>query len=250
MNKVPPFPKSNQLVPTERLNQKRSRFVIFFISLGLCFFLTHCASEKPVKKSRNHICHDKSSPFYDQVKNFKPYRTLNACLNSGGRLPKIDGQPTSHSTNKQPKYERHKFGHGWLDFDKDCMNTRHEVLLELSTSTNTMLDKKGCYVQRGKWYDPYTGRTFYNAKEVDIDHIVPLKYAWDLGASKWSSDKRKQFANDPMNLIPVDRDTNRKKSAQGMHQWLPPNKAYHKQYILRFTRICKKYKLDCHDARR
>lgn len=41
-----------------------------------------------VKKSRNEICHDKSSPSFDQVLRFEPFETITACLESGGRLPK------------------------------------------------------------------------------------------------------------------------------------------------------------------
>jgi len=42
----------------------------------------------PVKKSRNGICHDRSSPWYDQTTHYVAFETLEACLDSGGRLPK------------------------------------------------------------------------------------------------------------------------------------------------------------------
>ncbi|HLA71573.1 MAG TPA: YHYH domain-containing protein [Steroidobacteraceae bacterium] len=38
----------------------------------------------PVKKSRENICHDKSSPNYRTVRYFISYRTMAACLASGG----------------------------------------------------------------------------------------------------------------------------------------------------------------------
>jgi len=41
-----------------------------------------------VKKSNSGICHTSSSHYYDQTKNFTPYKTLDECLKSGGRLPK------------------------------------------------------------------------------------------------------------------------------------------------------------------
>jgi hypothetical protein len=41
-----------------------------------------------VKKSKSGICHDPSSPYYAQTKNFTAFRTLQECLDSGGRLPK------------------------------------------------------------------------------------------------------------------------------------------------------------------
>jgi endonuclease YncB( thermonuclease family) len=49
------------------------------------------ASDGPVKKSRNNICHDPSMPTYVSVLNFTSFPTLDACIASGGRLPKSPG---------------------------------------------------------------------------------------------------------------------------------------------------------------
>jgi hypothetical protein len=40
-----------------------------------------------VKKSRENVCHDKSSPNYSTLKFFIAYPTIEACLKSGGRAP-------------------------------------------------------------------------------------------------------------------------------------------------------------------
>lgn len=45
----------------------------------------------PVKKSKSAICHAADSPSYQSVKNFTAFPTLEACLASGGRLPKQPG---------------------------------------------------------------------------------------------------------------------------------------------------------------
>jgi endonuclease YncB( thermonuclease family) len=45
----------------------------------------------PVKKSKSGICHAPESPSYQSVKNFTAFPTLEACLASGGRLPKQPG---------------------------------------------------------------------------------------------------------------------------------------------------------------
>ena len=42
----------------------------------------------PVKKSTTGICHAPGTTYYDQTKNFTPFKTLEECLKSGGRLPK------------------------------------------------------------------------------------------------------------------------------------------------------------------
>ena len=45
----------------------------------------------PVKKSKSRICHAPESASYQSVKNFTAFPTLDACLASGGRLPKQPG---------------------------------------------------------------------------------------------------------------------------------------------------------------
>lgn len=42
----------------------------------------------PVKKSREAICHDRESPWYDRTRNFEPFNSMKACLESGGRVPR------------------------------------------------------------------------------------------------------------------------------------------------------------------
>lgn len=41
-----------------------------------------------VKKSSTGICHAPGTTYYNQTKKFTPYKTLQECLDSGGRLPK------------------------------------------------------------------------------------------------------------------------------------------------------------------
>jgi endonuclease YncB( thermonuclease family) len=45
----------------------------------------------PVKKSRHNVCHAPESPTYSTVRRFTSYPTIDACLASGGRLPKPSG---------------------------------------------------------------------------------------------------------------------------------------------------------------
>lgn len=87
----------------------------------------------------------------------------------------------------------------------------------------------------------FTGNVISDAKLLDIDHVVPLKWAWEHGAQDWHKAKRVKFANDPINLIAVEASLNRAKGAQGPDQWLPPKNQC--QYIVRFLRIVKQYQL-------
>ncbi len=41
-----------------------------------------------VKKSKSDICHAPGTTYYNRTKNYTAYNSLQACLNSGGRLPK------------------------------------------------------------------------------------------------------------------------------------------------------------------
>lgn len=211
------------------------------LALLICFsFQTAHANNNVVKKSNSGICHAKDSRWYSRTKNFTPYDTLDACLKSGGRLPK---GYTHQNTNSQPTgYERSAFNH-WVDKDGDCLNERHELLQKLSTGPVHYSDDN-CRVVRGRWNDPYTGKVFFDSSDVDVDHIVALKRAWDTGASSWSDEKRERFANDPINLLVVDDGTNQSKGAKSVLEWLPPNEAYHCNYATRYLRVLITYELE------
>lgn len=205
-----------------------------------------------VKLSSGGICHDTSSSFYNRTKNYTAFDNLQDCVKSGGRKAYSKSNKSSSSTihdrvkqetssYSKKKYNRKLFSH-WIDEDKDCMNTRHEILQKTSTGQVTLGPNK-CFVVHGRWNDPYTGIIFSEARALDIDHIVPLKWAWDHGADNWSKAKRREFANADVNLLAVKASVNRQKSAKGPLRWLPPAKNFQCQYILRFTRIAKMYEL-------
>ena len=200
-----------------------------------------------IKKSHSGICHDSDSSYYTRVKNFTPYDSLEECLESGGRLPKKAKKSVTRSHNYGAGYSRDKFGHGWDDEDGDCINTRHELLMAQSTST-VETGSNHCTVSRGRWLDPYTGKIFYDAQELDIDHLVPLKWAWDHGADEWTDEKRERFANDPVNLFAVQASENRKKGAKGPLEWMPSDESFHCQYIFRFIRVVETYGLMVSDT--
>ena len=212
------------------------------LTLTLTVLLASTVHAEVVKKSKSGICHDTSSRSYERTKNFTPHNTIQECLDSGGRLPKGAKAPEPVAKS----YKRSYFGN-WIDEDKDCLNTRHELLMKLSTGTVDTGSNK-CTVSRGRWLDPYTGQTFYEAKQLDVDHLVPLKWAWDHGADKWNKEKRVQFANDEANLFAVKASVNRAKGALAPMEWLPPDTSFNCQYVTRFHRIMKKYGLKFSDS--
>lgn len=64
-----------------------------------------------------------------------------------------------------------------------------------------------------------------------------------MGGHDWNKEKRKQFANDMENLIPVSSVLNRQKGSKGSRQWLPPNKEFQCEYVNKWLSIGKKYNL-------
>jgi hypothetical protein len=116
------------------------------------------------------------------------------------------------------------------------------LLQKLSTAV-IRLSQKTCRVLTGRWFAPYNGQIFFDSRELDIEHRVPLKYSWYRGAYKWSRARRVSFSNDPVNLFAVKKSVNCQKSADGPAEWLPPNVNFRCEYILRFQSVVRKYKL-------
>src|SRR5204862_521212 len=72
------------------------------------------------------------------------------------------------------------------------------------------------------------------AQAIQIDHIVPLSEAWRSGASRWSPDRRRAFANDLDNLLAVDGPTNMSKSDDDPAGWRP-RKGFQCAYAARWV---------------
>lgn len=139
-------------------------------------------------------------------------------------------------------YERSDWPH-WLDEDGDCQDTRAEILITTSQVPVTFTRNDHCTVASGRWHDPYTGETFTVAGELDIDHLVPLRHAHGHGGEGWNEHHRRQFANDPDNLLPVSASANRSKGARSPDQWLPENRQYWCQYGQRWQAIKLRHQL-------
>ncbi|WP_133831469.1 HNH endonuclease family protein [Arthrobacter sp. AG258] len=146
-------------------------------------------------------------------------------------------------------YTRDEFGPAWADVDHNGCDTRNDIL------GRDLLDKtfkpgtNGCVVASGTLADKYTGtrigfvRGQDTSSRVQIDHIVPLSDAWQKGAQQLSEERRKEFANDPLNLMAADGPTNAAKGGSDAATWLPPNKAFRCDYVARQTTVKAKYSL-------
>lgn len=159
--------------------------------------------------------------------------------------PSYDTQPSQTKNISQDNgssYNREDWPH-WIDIDNDCQDTRAEILIRDNIGTIKYKRNKPCNVSWGKWICPYTGKVFEKASDMDIDHIVPLSHAHQTGGSTWSREKRREFANDPMNLIATEDNINQEKGDKAPDQWHPPRKEFWHEYAKRWRVIKQKYGL-------
>ncbi|QXE36491.1 HNH endonuclease family protein [Streptomyces sp. GMY02] len=166
-------------------------------------------------------------------------RQLIGALRTAGRGPKTG-------------YERDKFGYAWMDtadgvpLARNGCDTRNDILARDGQDVR-LRSGSDCVVVSMTLHDPYTGKdidwTKQKAAAVQIDHMVPLSYAWQMGAARWDKDKREQLANDPLNLIPVDGPSNSSKGDSGPASWLPPDRGVRCSYAVRFAQVATKYEL-------
>jgi hypothetical protein len=119
-------------------------------------------------------------------------------------------------------YSRDLFPH-WIT-QSGC-DTRETVLKRDGVDVVT---NSSCAATSGSWYSEYDGAWNYASSDVDIDHVVALAEAWTSGASSWTTDRRKQFANSlgDGQLLAVTDNVNSSKSDKDAAEWQPPLAAY------------------------
>ena len=152
-------------------------------------------------------------------------------------------------------YRRAAFGESWTDDNPapgghNGCDTRNDIL-ERDLVDKTYVSIKRCptAVATGTLHDPYTNASvaFVRGNQigasVQIDHIVPLALAWDLGARDWPEDMRLRFANDPANLLAVGGQANQDKGDSEPALWMPPNMAFRCQYAVQFVAVLRGYGL-------
>jgi hypothetical protein len=152
-------------------------------------------------------------------------------------------------------YRRDAFGEAWTDDTTapgghNGCDTRNDILdRDLADKTYVSIKRCPTAVATGTLLDPYTSevvpftRGAQIGAAVQIDHIVPLALAWDLGARGWSDDMRIRFANDPANLLAVEGQANQDKGDKEPALWIPPNAAFHCQYAMQYIAVLRGYSL-------
>lgn len=169
-----------------------------------------------------------------------PILLLTAC--AATPVPIESAEPPTESI---PEYDRQEWGR-WMDADKDCQDTRQEVLVAESEVEVTFKDGKTCAVESGQWTCAFTGKVITNPGGLDIDHMIPLREAHLSGGHAWDSDAKQKFTNtlnDPDHLIAVSASANRSKGARAPHEWLPPLETYRCEYVRIWIKLKEKWEL-------
>ncbi|MEU5402092.1 HNH endonuclease family protein [Streptomyces sp. NPDC005963] len=149
-------------------------------------------------------------------------------------------------------YARKEFGYAWMDtaegvpLARNGCDTRNDML-KLHGRNVLLRPGSDCVVIGMNLHDPYTGEDIpwkqSDAAKIQIDHMVPLSYAWQMGAAGWDEEKRQRLANDALNLLPVSGAANSAKRDSGPASWLPPSKPIRCSYAVRFAQVALKYEL-------
>ena len=163
-----------------------------------------------------------------------------------GELSAIEVLNSLEVKGRAPKtnYSRSQFGDGWSKVG-GC-DTRNVILAR--DLTETVIDDR-CRVLVGVLNDPYTGvaikfsRGATTSDDVQIDHVVALSDAWQKGAQQISYEKRISFSNDPLNLLAVSGSANQQKGDGDAATWLPSNRGFRCQYVVRQVAVKHKYSL-------
>lgn len=147
-------------------------------------------------------------------------------------------------------YSRAEFGPAWSDtatgdlWSGNGCRTRDDIL---ARDLNNAGKRGACVVTSGVYVDPYTRDTITftkaTASKSPIDHVLPLAFAWQMGAARWDAAKRLRFANDPLDLVTTTEKPNSSKGDSSPASWLPSNKAIRCAYVYRFAQVTTKYQL-------
>ena len=95
-------------------------------------------------------------------------------------------------------------------------------------------------------YKPSASIGFYTNRSCDfinIDQVVSLKDAYDSGASSWSANRKKAFANDRSNHVPSCGRVNSSKGSEGPSDFLRRSRDGRglEYEIVRFCEYVQKY---------
>ena len=151
-------------------------------------------------------------------------------------------------------YDRDLFGQAWTDdvgveLGRNGCDTRNDILKRDLEEITFRPGTRDCVVLTGVLDGPYTGEriNFQRGQDtsslVQIDHVVALSDAWQKGAQQLTVEQRRDFANDPLNLLAVSGRANQQKGDGDTATWLPPRREFRCSYVSRQVLVKERYGL-------
>ena len=157
-------------------------------------------------------------------------------------------------------YRRAAFGEAWDD-DNDApgghngCDTRNDILnRDLVDKTYVSIKRCPDAVATGVLHDPYTNTTIAFVRgaqvgaSVQIDHIVPLAYAWDMGARDWPDACGSGSPTIRPTCWRLPGRPTRTRAICRQRPWMPPNNAFGCQYSMQFIAVLRGYGLPVDQA--
>ena len=107
------------------------------------------------------------------------------CLSTHNQTTEAMEEAENEGVIYSTLYNRDDWDH-WIDTDGDCQDTRGEILMRDSLKPVTYYSNAKCRVTGGLWELSFNGGTVTNAQQLDIDHMIPPKWAHGHGGDRWS----------------------------------------------------------------
>ncbi|MEU4065539.1 DUF1524 domain-containing protein [Streptomyces wedmorensis] len=114
----------------------------------------------------------------------------------------------------------------------DGCDTRSEVLL--AEAVDAPRAGADCALTGGRWTSYYDGQNVTDPATLRVDHLVPLREAWESGASGWTAARREQYANDQgaaATLVAVTARSRRDKADRDPAEWVPSDAGRYCRYV-------------------
>ncbi len=134
-------------------------------------------------------------------------------------------------------------------------------ILSSSSLVNVEYSTDGCTVIDGTWQDPYSGKTVsgnpYRGdgtnNDLDIDHIIPLKYVNEHGGYEWTDEKKREYGASLDGLkngiyVAVLASENRSKGDDGPSEYYPSNPDYYCEYSRLWRDVARLYDISLSQA--
>ena len=179
--------------------------------------------------------------------------TLSLLLAALGALAAI-GPDQAHADGNCASHHPYKVtdGHGH-DGDGDGVGCESNPLWPPgSNSSSASTGSQSSGYDRDNWsYDSSAARARLGcSRDEHVDHIVALKEAYDSGGSAWTFQRKREFANDPLNQWCLNARVNISKSDSDLAEWSGGTCEQRKFIAERTRQVKAKYSLSIDPAER